>query len=48
MDDLLKFLGIDKGEWLEGIEGGNSSSASIIIVKEKVGGLKRNLTVKLN
>ena len=28
MDDLFKSLDIDKGEWLEDIERGESSSAS--------------------
>ena len=54
MDDLFKSLGIDKGEWLDDIERGDSSSASFlacvesILVKGKVGGLKRDLLQKLN
>ena len=53
VDDLFKSLDIDKGEWLEDIERGDSSSASFFtcveekVVKEKVG-LKRNLIRKLN
>ena len=30
MDDLFKSLDIDKGEWLEDIERGDSSSASFL------------------
>ena len=53
MDDLFKYLDIDKNEWLEDIERGESSSASsldciYILVKEKVGCLKRDLIRKLN
>ena len=57
MDDLFKSLDIDKSEWLEDIKHGDSSSASFmacvevcmsVLVKEKVGNLKRDLTPKLN
>ena len=50
MDDLFKSLDIDKSEWLEDIEHGDSSSASFMasVVKEKVGNSKRDLTLKLN
>ena len=53
VDDLFKSVDIDKGEWLEDIERGDSSSALFlacveVLVKEKVGGLKRDLIRKLN
>ena len=55
MDDLFKSLGIDKIEWLEDIKHGDSSSSSFmafversVLVKEKVGSLKRDLTPKLS
>ena len=55
MDDLLKSLDIDKSEWLEDIKHVDSSPASFmasvdecILVKEKVGNSKRDLTPKLN
>ena len=35
MDDLFKSLGIDKGEWLEDIEHGDSSSASLLACVEE-------------
>ena len=44
VDDLFKFLDIDKGEWLEDIKHRDSSSASFmacgwnVSMKEKVGG----------
>ena len=34
MDDLFKSLGIDKGEWLEDIERGDSSSALFLACVE--------------
>ena len=49
MDDLFKSLDIDKGEWLEDIKHGDSSSGSFLacveelLVKDNVGGLKRDL-----
>ena len=54
VDDLFESLDIDKSEWLEDIKHGDSSSASFmasvegVLVKEKVGNLKRDLTPKLN
>ena len=54
VDDLFKSLDIDKSEWLEDIKHGDSSSASFmarkrsVLVKEKVGNSKRDLTPKLN
>ena len=37
VDDLLKFLDSDKGEWLEDIEHGNSSSALFLpCIKEYI------------
>ena len=54
MDDLFKSLDIDKSGWLEDIKHGDSSSTSFtasvesVLVKEKVGNLKRDLTPKLN
>ena len=53
VDDLFKSLDIDKSEWLEDIKHGDSSSASFmayvsVLVKEKVGNLKRDLIPKLN
>ena len=47
VDDLFKSLDIDKSEWLEDIKHGDSSSASFsrsVLVKEKVGNLKRDNT----
>ena len=35
MDDLFKSLDIDKGEWLEDIECGDSSSASFLACVEE-------------
>ena len=35
MDDLFKSLDIDKGEWLEDIEHGDSSSASFLACVEE-------------
>ena len=35
MDDLFKSLDIDKGEWLEGIKHGDSSSASFLACLEE-------------
>ena len=35
MDDLFKSLDIDKGEWLEGIKHGDSSSASFMVCVEE-------------
>ena len=35
MDDLFKALVIDKGEWLEDIESGDSSSASFLACVEE-------------
>ena len=35
MDDLFKYLDIDKGEWLEYIERGDSSSASFLACVEE-------------
>ena len=35
MDDLFKSLDIDKGEWLEDIERGDSSSASFLACVEE-------------
>ena len=35
MDDLFKSLDIDKGEWLEDIERGDSSSASCLACVEE-------------
>ena len=35
MDDLFKSLEIDKGEWLEDIERGDSSSASFLACVEE-------------
>ena len=35
MDDLFKSLGIDMGEWLEDIEHGDSSSASLLACIEE-------------
>ena len=35
MDDLFKSLDIDKGEWLEDIERGESSSASFLTCVEE-------------
>ena len=34
MDDHFKSLGIDKGEWLEDMEGGGSSSVSFLACVE--------------
>ena len=35
VDDLLKYLDIDKGEWLEDIECGESASASFLACVEE-------------
>ena len=35
VDDLFKSLDIDKGEWLEDIERGDSSSASFLACVEE-------------
>ena len=35
VDDLFKYLSIDKGEWLEDIECGASSSASFLACVEE-------------
>ena len=35
MDDLFKSLDIDKGEWLEDIERGDSSSVSFLACVEE-------------
>ena len=35
MDDLFKSLDIDKGEWMEDIERGDSSSASFLACVEE-------------
>ena len=54
VDDVFKFLDIDKSEWLEDIKHGDSSSASFMacveecISERESGNLKRDLTPKLN
>ena len=35
VDDFFKYLDIDKGEWLEDIERGDSSSASFLASVEE-------------
>ena len=50
----FKSLAIDKGDWMEDIKHGDSSSASFLacveecISEREVGGLKRGLILKLN
>ena len=53
VDDLSKSLDINKGEWLEDIERGESSSASFLVcvdecISERESrGLKRDLILKI-
>ena len=53
VDDLFKYLNIDKGEWLEDIESGDSSSASFLacvecIIEKESKRFERDLIRKLN
>ena len=50
VDDLFKSLDLDKGELPEGIESSSASFLAVywnVLVKDKVGGLKRDIILKL-